>query len=115
MHTQLVLVDEANRSLLLCLSRLFSTFVIIKQADIDFAKIEGKNLAISVVDSQRYSNVSGSGSASYSEFFESSQKTCRVQLSYINILFSRRLVVTNDNLRGLVNFQIQFRKQMIGA
>ena len=91
--------------------------MIIKQADIDFAKIEGKNLAISVVDSQRYSNVSGSGSASYSECFESSQKTCRVQLSYINILFSRRLVVTNDNLRGLVNFQIQiqFRKQMIGA
>ena len=84
--------------------------MIIKQADIDFAKIEGKNLAISVVDSQRYSNVSGSGSASYSECFESSQKTCRVQLSYINILFSRRLVVTNDNLRGLVNFQIQIQE-----
>ncbi|KAF5795137.1 putative [histone H3]-lysine(4) N-trimethyltransferase [Helianthus annuus] len=30
------------------------------QAGIDFAKIEGKNLAISIVDSQRYLNVSGS-------------------------------------------------------
>ncbi|MFS8010335.1 hypothetical protein Hanom_Chr14g01295801 [Helianthus anomalus] len=32
------------------------------------------------------------------------------QLSYINILFSRRLVVMNDNLRGLVNFQIQIQE-----
>ncbi|KAM0009507.1 putative [histone H3]-lysine(4) N-trimethyltransferase [Helianthus debilis subsp. tardiflorus] len=30
------------------------------QSGIDFANVEGKNLAISVVDSQRYSNVSGS-------------------------------------------------------